>query len=87
METTSYQYAKERYRTIGVDTDAVLKRLDRIPISIHCWQGDDVGGFEAPDAELSGGGIQVTGSYPGKAQTIEQLRADLEEVLSIVPRG
>ena len=85
MKTTSYQYAKERYRTIGVDTDAVLKRLDRIPISIHCWQGDDVGGFEAPDAELSGGGIQVTGSYPGKAQTIEQLRADLEEVLSIVP--
>ncbi|OQA40534.1 MAG: L-rhamnose isomerase [Spirochaetes bacterium ADurb.Bin315] len=85
MKTTSYQYAKEQYRKIGVDTDAALERLNRIPISIHCWQGDDVGGFETPDSELSGGGIQVTGSHPGKAQTIEQLRADIEEVLSIVP--
>lgn len=85
METTSYQNAKEQYRQIGVDTDAVIERLSAIPISIHCWQGDDVGGFESPDSELSGGGIQVTGSYPGKAQTVAQLRADLEEVLSIVP--
>src|SRR5690554_1964047 len=82
METTSYQNAKEQYRQIGVDTDAVIERLSAIPISIHCWQGDDVGGFESPDSELSGGGIQVTGSYPGKAQTVAQLRADLEEVLS-----
>ncbi len=80
-----YLKAKELYGELGVDTDKVLKKLDDIKISLHCWQGDDVGGFETPDSELSGGGIQVTGNYPGKARTIEQLRADLEKVMSLLP--
>ncbi|ADY14054.1 L-rhamnose isomerase [Sphaerochaeta globosa] len=82
---SEYEVAKNIYAEYGVDTDAILEQLAKIPISIHCWQGDDVGGFERPDAELGGGGIQTTGNYPGKAKTIEQLRADLEKVLSLVP--
>ena len=82
---SEYEVARNIYAGYGVDTDAVLGQLAKIPISIHCWQGDDVGGFERPDAELGGGGIQTTGNYPGKAKTIEQLRADLEKVLSLVP--
>lgn len=81
----AYQNAKQQYAELGVDTDAALKKLDNINISLHCWQADDVGGFETPDAELSGGGIQVTGNYPGKARTIEELRADLEKVMSLLP--
>lgn len=80
-----YQLAKAQYAALGVDTDEVLKKLDRINISLHCWQADDVGGFETPDSELSGGGIQVTGNYAGKAKTISQLRADIEKVMSLVP--
>jgi L-rhamnose isomerase len=68
-----------------VDVDAALKRLEANPISLHCWQGDDVGGFESPGAELSGGGIQATGNYPGKARTIQELRADIEKALSLIP--
>lgn len=85
MATKPYEMARDTYQRIGVDTDAVLDRLATIPISIHCWQGDDVGGFERPSATLSGGGIQVTGNYPGKARSIEELRADLEKVFSLVP--
>jgi len=85
MARKSYGIAREAYKKIGVDTDAVLERLASIPISIHCWQGDDVGGFERPSATLSGGGIQVTGNYPGKARSIDELRRDLEKVFSIVP--
>ena len=70
--TEAYQLAKEQYAAVGVDVDAALKKLEAIPISLHCWQGDDVGGFETPGAELSGGGIQATGNYPGKARTIAQ---------------
>jgi L-rhamnose isomerase len=62
-----------------------MRRLESIPISIHCWQGDDVGGFETPGAELSGGGIQATGNYPGKARNIDQLRSDIEKALSMIP--
>jgi len=80
-----YLKAKELYAELGIDTDEVLKKLDDIKISLHCWQADDVGGFETPDSELSGGGIQVTGNYPGKARTIEQLRSDLEKVMSLLP--
>ncbi len=80
-----YAYARERYAGIGVDTDAALKRLASVPLSLHCWQGDDVGGFETPDAELSGGGIQVTGNYPGKARNCEELRADLEQAFALIP--
>ena len=81
----SYALAKEQYAQLGVDTDVALKELEKYSISIHCWQGDDVGGFETPDAELSGGGIQVTGNYPGKARNIPELQADLEKVYSLVP--
>ncbi|MGD8113701.1 MAG: L-rhamnose isomerase, partial [Sphaerochaetaceae bacterium] len=61
MELTRYERAREAYRKIGVDTDEAISHVARLPISIHCWQGDDVGGFETPDASLSGGGIQTTG--------------------------
>jgi len=81
----AYQLAKEQYAQIGVDTDKVLKKLAQIPISLHCWQGDDVGGFETVGAELSGGGIQATGNYPGKARTIDELRGDFEMALSTIP--
>ena len=83
--STAYQIAKEQYAALGVDTDAAMKRLGGIPISLHCWQGDDVGGFEKPGAELSGGGIQATGNYPGKARTIAELRGDIEKALSMIP--
>lgn len=81
----AYELASERYAAAGVDTGAALKEVAKIPISLHCWQGDDVGGFESAGAELSGGGIQVTGNYPGKARTIEELRSDISKVMSLVP--
>jgi L-rhamnose isomerase len=81
----AYQIAKEQYAAAGVDADAALKRLETIPISLHCWQGDDVGGFEKVGAKLEGGGIQATGNYPGKARSIAELRADVEKALSMVP--
>ena len=62
----AYRIAREQFATLGVDADAALRTLATIPISLHCWQGDDVGGFERPGAELSGGGIQATGNYPGR---------------------
>jgi L-rhamnose isomerase len=81
----SYNDAKEQYAALGVDTEAALKKLDQVKISLHCWQTDDVGGFETPDAVLGGGGIQATGNYPGKARTIEQLRQDIDKVMSLLP--
>lgn len=81
----AYQLAKEEYAELGVDTDVVLQKMNDVVISLHCWQTDDVGGFETPDSTLSGGGIQATGNYPGKARTIGQMRADLEKVLSLLP--
>ncbi len=83
--TQAYQIAKDAYASIGVDVDAALKKLETIPISLHCWQGDDVGGFEKAGAQLEGGGIQATGNYPGKARNIEELRADFLKALSVVP--
>jgi L-rhamnose isomerase len=80
----SYQLAKARYAEAGVDTDKALNKLARIPISIHCWQGDDVGGFENAGQEL-GGGLAVTGNYPGKARTPDELRRDFEKALSLIP--
>jgi len=79
-----YDIAKEIYASYGVDTEAAIKKANEISVSIHCWQGDDVGGFEAQDTALSGG-IQATGNYPGKAHTPGQLRQDIEKVLSMVP--
>jgi len=81
----AYKLAKDQYAELGVDTDQVLTDLLEIVISLHCWQTDDVGGFEKEGAELGGGGIQATGNYPGKAQTIEQMRADLDKVMSLLP--
>ena len=81
----AYQIAKEQYAAIGIDTEAAMKKLATVPVSMHCWQGDDVGGFETVGAELSGGGIQATGNYPGKARTVAQLRSDVEKAMSLIP--
>lgn len=80
-----YSIAKEQYASIGIDTDAVVAQMDNLAISLHCWQTDDVGGFEKADAVLGGGGIQATGNFPGKARTIVQMRADLEKIFSLLP--
>ena len=79
---TRYESAKETYAAIGVDTEAALKKLQTVSVSMHCWQGDDVRGFE--DVELSGG-IQATGNYPGRARTPEELMADIDKALSLIP--
>ncbi len=81
---TAYQLARERYQALGVDTEAALKALRSISISLHCWQGDDVGGFEDPGRGLSGG-IMTTGNYPGKARSIDELRADLDLAYRLIP--
>ena len=78
-----YEAAKQAYKNIGVDTDAALEALKKIPVSMHCWQGDDVVGFDGAGA-LSGG-IQTTGNYPGKAKTPEELMADIDKALSLIP--
>ena len=78
-----YELAKEQYGKLGVDTEAVLETLKNIPISMHCWQGDDVIGFDH-DGPLTGG-IQTTGNYPGKARTPEELMADIEKAFSLIP--
>ena len=80
----AYALAHERYAVLGVDADAAMDALARVSISLHCWQGDDVTGFENPDAEL-GGGIAATGNYPGKARTADELRSDLDRVYSLIP--
>lgn len=82
--TKAYNQAVEAYAQLGVDVDAVLDTLRQTPISLHCWQGDDVGGFENPAADLTGG-IQATGNYPGKARTPAELRQDAEKALSLLP--
>ncbi|MBU5363819.1 L-rhamnose isomerase [Enterococcus devriesei] len=79
-----YEDAKARYAEIGVDTDAALKKLQDVKISMHCWQGDDVKGFLNPDGELTGG-IMATGDYPGAAHTPDQLRQDIEKAFSLIP--
>ncbi len=79
----SYEIAKERYAAIGVDIESALEKLQKIQISIHCWQADDVTGFENL-ANMGGGGIQATGNYPGKARNIDELRADIEKVQTLV---
>ncbi|WP_175638583.1 L-rhamnose isomerase [Metabacillus schmidteae] len=80
----SYELAKKEYEKWGINVEEVLEQLKQVPISIHCWQGDDIGGFEVNKGELSGG-IDVTGNYPGKARTPEELRSDLEKALSLIP--
>ncbi|MFS0749132.1 L-rhamnose isomerase [Oceanobacillus sp. 1P07AA] len=80
----NYEQAKKQYEKWGVNVEDALEKLKQIPISIHCWQGDDVTGFEVNQQELSGG-IDVTGNYPGKATTPEELRNDLDKALSLIP--
>lgn len=80
---TRYEEAKQLYAQIGVDTDKALEHLKEIPISMHCWQGDDVAGFEGT-GDLTGG-IQATGDYPGKARSPEELMADMDEALRLIP--
>lgn len=81
---SAYQLAKERYAELGVDTDAALKALKNVKLSIHCWQGDDIHGFLNPEQELTGG-IGVSGNYPGIARTPDELTSDLHEALSLIP--
>lgn len=82
--TKAYELAKERYAEIGIDTDKAIEKLGKIKISMHCWQGDDVNGFLFKDTALSGG-IQATGNYPGRANTPDELRQDMEKAFSLIP--
>ena len=81
--TTMYDLAREEYAALGIDTEAVMEKLAAKPISVHCWQGDDVLGFDQ-EGGLSGG-IQTTGNYPGRARTFEELKADFVKAMSLVP--
>ena len=82
---TLYEQAKARYEALGIDVEAAMDKLAKAPISLHCWQGDDVKGFDGdPNAPLTGG-IQTTGNYPGRARTPEELMADIDKVISLVP--
>jgi L-rhamnose isomerase len=81
---SAYGLAKERYAALGVDTEKALAALAKVSISLHSWQGDDVGGFENPGGELTGG-IAATGNYPGRARTADELRRDLDVVYSLLP--
>jgi len=80
----AYEMAKEQYAGLGVDADQAIAQLEKVSISLHCWQGDDVSGFENPDSELSGG-IATTGNYPGKACTADELRSDLDVTYKLLP--
>ena len=82
----AYAIARERYAEIGVDTEKALAALQNISLSLHCWQADDVTGFENRGGDLTGG-IQATGNYPGKARNIEELRADILKAKSFIPGG
>ena len=81
----SYTEAKERYAAYGVDTNAAIEKLKTVPVSLHCWQGDDVRGFDTDPNKPLTGGIQTTGNYPGRPRTSEELMADIDEVLSLIP--
>jgi L-rhamnose isomerase len=89
MDSTSlekaYARSRERYADLGVDTDKAISRLKGVSISLHCWQGDDVGGFETAASGLEGSGLQVTGNYPGKARTVQELRSDLHQAFALIP--
>ena len=81
----SYSDAKKKYSALGIDTDAAISKLKGVPVSLHCWQGDDVRGFDTDPSKPLTGGIQTTGNYPGRARTPEELMADLDEVMSLIP--
>ena len=81
----TYAAAREKYAERGVDTEKALARLRTIPLSLHCWQGDDVGGFESRAEGLAGSGLQVTGNAPGRARDVEELRADMAQAFALIP--
>lgn len=81
---TLFSLAKEQYAEQGVDVESALQKLESIPISMHCWQGDDVGGFES-SAGLAGSGLAATGNYPGRARTLEELQSDLDQAYAVIP--
>jgi L-rhamnose isomerase len=83
--STSYSLAKRAYAKLGVDADQAIRTALRVPVSLHCWQGDDVGGFEVKEGAVDGGGIMATGNYPGRARNGDELRADLAQVLALLP--
>ncbi|MGF1635930.1 MAG: L-rhamnose isomerase [Cyclobacteriaceae bacterium] len=80
-----FEIASEMYQKLGVNTEKVLQAMETIQISLHCWQADDVAGFESEGAKLQGGGLAVTGNYPGKARNIDEVRADIEKAMSLIP--
>ncbi|HWL50840.1 MAG TPA: L-rhamnose isomerase [Chthoniobacteraceae bacterium] len=82
---TPFSHAKETYAEFGVDVEAALAMLAATPISLHCWQGDDVGGFENAGDDLTGSGLAATGNYPGKARNLDELRSDIAKALSLIP--
>ena len=81
----NYRHAQETYARLGVDTDGAIARALQIPISLHCWQGDDVGGFEVKEGAVDSGGILATGNFPGRARNGDELRQDLEQVIKLLP--
>ena len=81
----AFEMAKQQYATLGVEVEKAMGEIRNLSLSLHCWQTDDVGGFETPQSELGGGGIQVTGNYPGKARNVEEMRKDLEMVYGLLP--
>jgi L-rhamnose isomerase len=81
----AYALSREKYAGLGVDSEEALARLQSVSLSIHCWQGDDVGGFETSASGLKGSGLQVTGSYPGKARSVQELRSDLRQAFNLIP--
>lgn len=88
MKRTSsqaYALAREQYGALGIDTDAAIRKALAIPISMHCWQADDVGGFETKEGSVSGGGIMATGNHPGRARTADEARQDYDRVLALAP--
>ena len=83
MDKTMYEYAKRAYAEYGLDTEKALAALADIPVSVHCWQGDDVIGLDGSDSLT--GGIQTTGNYPGRARDFSELKADIEKAFSLMP--
>lgn len=80
-----YTEAREKYMALGVDTEAAIETLRQVPVSLHCWQGDDVRGFDGDPSKPLTGGIQTTGNYPGRARSPQELMADLDQVLALIP--
>jgi len=85
MKTSTYEIAQEQYAALGIDTEAAIARLNKIPVSLHCWQGDDVSGFESAEPAGAGNGCLATGNFPGKATTPGELIADIEQAIRCIP--